>query len=100
IGERSLRKLSSFTGSPTNSPVNFFQCSGTVLTNETRLLGPTMSTAAFQLYPESRVMQLRDANPPKLAPNTPILLASTEFFDKSHFTACSKSLSSLPPQSW
>src|SRR5919199_5232643 len=100
MGDLSLRNSSSFSGSPTSSPINRFQCSGTALANVTRLLGPTISTAAFQLYCGNLVMQLRVANPPKLAPNTPILLVSIHFCEISHFTAPSKSLSSFPPQSW
>ncbi|HEY0579691.1 MAG TPA: hypothetical protein VGC75_03190, partial [Candidatus Nitrosocosmicus sp.] len=86
-------------GLPTSSNVSFFQCSGTVLINVIRLLGPTISTAALKLYCGSRVIQLKVAKPPKLPPNTPILLGSIQSWDNSHFIAYSRSFSSLPPQS-
>jgi CheY-like chemotaxis protein len=42
-----------------------------------------MSTAAFQLYCGNLVIQLKVAKPPKLAPNTPILLVSIQTFYKT-----------------
>src|SRR5919199_3047340 len=100
MGDLSLRNSSSFSGSPTSSLIYRFQCSGTALAKVTRLLGPTISTAAFQLYCDNLVMQLKVAKPPKLAPNTPILLASIQSCDFNHFIAYSMSLSSSPHQSW
>ena len=71
---------------------------GTALAKVTRLLGPTMSTAAAQ-YSGSRVTHDRVANPPYEPPTTPIRSGSTQSWARSHRTAWSRSRRSPPPQS-
>jgi hypothetical protein len=48
IGERSSRKSTSVSGSPTKRAMNRFHVGGTAFAKVTRFDGPKMSTAAAQ----------------------------------------------------